>query len=92
MNLTDRLITEIVGKCDGLSITAEQASNILAYLQCGAPLPREAATIRRDTVEQCALVVDALKAYTGLPLTADFVAARIRSLIAAPAAAANGEQ
>jgi hypothetical protein len=38
MNLTDRLITAIVEKCDGLSITAEQASNILAYLQYGAPM------------------------------------------------------
>jgi hypothetical protein len=38
MNLTDRLITAIEGECDGLSITAEQASNILAYLQYGAPM------------------------------------------------------
>lgn len=45
MNLTDRLITAIVEKCDGLAITAEQASNILAYLQYAAPLPREAATV-----------------------------------------------
>lgn len=36
--LTDRLIAAIEGECDGLAITGEQASNILAYLQYGAAM------------------------------------------------------
>ncbi|MDN7897158.1 hypothetical protein QZM82_13255 [Burkholderia cepacia] len=36
--LTDRLISAIEGECDGLAITGEQASNILAYLQYGAAM------------------------------------------------------
>ena len=35
--LCERLIWAIEGECDGLAITEEQASNILAYLQYGAP-------------------------------------------------------
>ena len=42
--LTARLIAAIEGECDGLAITAEQASNILAYLQYGAPMD----DVRRD--------------------------------------------
>jgi hypothetical protein len=38
------LIAAIEGECDGLAITAEQASNILAYLQYGAPMD----DVRRD--------------------------------------------
>jgi hypothetical protein len=41
--------------------------------------------IRREAIEMCALVVDATKAYTDLPLTADFVARRIRALSQQPA-------
>lgn len=37
-SLCDRLIAAIEGECDGLAITAEQASNILAYLQYGEPM------------------------------------------------------
>jgi hypothetical protein len=44
VGLTDRLIAAIEGECDGLSITDEQASNILAYLQYGAPMD----DVRRD--------------------------------------------
>jgi hypothetical protein len=42
--LTARLIAAIEGECDGLAITDEQASNILAYLQYGAPMD----DVRRD--------------------------------------------
>jgi hypothetical protein len=36
--LADRLIAAIEDECDGLAITAEQASSILAYLQYGRAL------------------------------------------------------
>lgn len=42
--LTERLIAAIEGECDGLAITGEQASSILAYLQYGAPMD----DVRRD--------------------------------------------
>lgn len=44
MNLSERLIAAIEGECDGLAITAEQASNILSYLQYGTSLD----DVRRD--------------------------------------------
>jgi hypothetical protein len=36
--VSERLIAAIEGECDGLAITGEQASNILAYLQYGAQM------------------------------------------------------
>jgi hypothetical protein len=44
---------------------------------------------RRDAIEECALVVEALKAYTDLPLSTDLVASRIRALLAASPATAT---
>jgi hypothetical protein len=43
-SLSERLIAAIEGECDGLAITDEQASNVLAYLQYGSPLD----DVRRD--------------------------------------------
>ncbi|MBN3757181.1 hypothetical protein G3N95_29860 [Paraburkholderia sp. Tr-20389] len=40
-DLNERLIAAIEGECDGLAITDEQASNILAYLQYGSPMGTE---------------------------------------------------
>lgn len=45
--VAERIIHAIEGECDGLAITAEQASNILAYLQYGATM-NEAQAIQRD--------------------------------------------
>lgn len=47
--LTERLIAAIEGECDGLAITAEQATSILAYLQYGRALD-SVETLLRDAM------------------------------------------